>query len=262
MAKPLDLIAKYRARLDKQSDVDLARLIVAYGNMTQRLKDKVDLLILELERNPDSDIKQMRRYHDLVDALNAEFERYDMYLETELESIVSNARSQARLDSAALISTALLAMGISVKPTQVLQTNEPNKILAPGSERWRRLHELAPLQAQQVIDKLMEGINRGYGYKKLGGMIVDDLGLGLSDALRWARTIQMESYRTTSHDNMLENAGIIDGWTWFAQVDENTCESCLENNGTFHDASETLNDLTAHIWNCRCVELPHIAGDA
>ncbi len=134
-------------------------------------------------------------------------------------------------------------------------------ILAPGSPAWKRLHELVPLLAQHIIDTMEEGIRMGYGYEKLGAMIVDDLGLGLADALRWARTIQMEAYRETGHETMLENPDFIDGWTWFAQVDESTCEGCSEGHGTFHDASESLNDLTPHIWNCRCVELPHVIGD-
>jgi len=265
---PLDLIAKYRARLDKQSQQDLDRLINAYGLMSQRLKDKVDLLLLEIERNPDANIMQMKRYKDLVTALNAEFTKYDTYLETELEAIQAKAQSQARLDSAALIAAALAIFGLTVKPGQIPQSAAAlganpasSTILVPGSAAYKRLHELAPLQAQNIIDKLLEGINRGYGYEKLGAMIVDDLGLALSDALRWARTIQMESYRETSHNTMLENSNFIDGWTWFAQLDEATCDPCRESHGSFHDAGESLSDLTAHIWNCRCVELPHVIGD-
>ena len=254
-------VAKYRARLDKQNAADLGRLINAYGLMSARLKDKVDLLLLEIERNPDANITQMRRYNDLVDALNSEFARYDAYLETELQRITTEAQSQARLDSAALIAAALIARGLPVKPAQVPQSAVIPEVLAEGSAAWKRLHELAPLQAQTIIDNLLKGINSGYGYEKLGRLIVDDLGLGLSDALRWARTIQMEAYRETGHNTMLENSNIIDGWTWWAQVDDRTCESCAENHGTFHEAGESLTDLTTHIWNCRCVELPHVIGD-
>ncbi len=258
---PLTLIAKQRARLDTQSEADLQRLISAYGLMSQRLRDKVDLLLLELERNPDANITQMRRYHDLVDTLNAEFARYDAYLEVELEQIQAQAQAQARLDSAALIAAALAVFGLTVKPGQVPQSSAAGTILVPGSEAWRRLHELAPIQARAIIDALLEGVRGGMGYEQLGAMIVDDLGLGLADALRWARTIQMESYRETSHNTMLENSAFIDGWVWFAQLDESTCDGCREQHGTFHPATETLNDLTPHIWNCRCDFLPHVMGD-
>jgi len=257
-------VAKYRARLDKQNAADLDRLINAYSLMSARLKDKVDLLLLEIERNPDANITQMRRYNDLVDALNSEFARYDAYLETELQRITTEAQSQARLDSAALIAAALLLRGLPVKPAQVPQSTAIPEVLAEGSAAWKRLHELAPLQAQTIIDNLLKGINSGYGYEKLGKLIVDDLGLGLSDALRWARTIQMEAYRLTSHNTMLENSNILSGWDWFAQLDDATCTgpgSCSEQHGTFHGLDENLSDLTNHIWNCRCVELPRVIGD-
>jgi SPP1 gp7 family putative phage head morphogenesis protein len=159
---------------------------------------------------------------------------------------------------AALIAAALATYGISVPPKSVPVPRIPSTILASHAER---LHELAPLHAQRIIDNLVKGINNGYGFQKLGRLIVDDLGLGLSDALRWARTVQMEAYRETSHNTMLQNEGIIDGWTWWAQVDERTCDDCASSHGSFHTNDETLTELTTHIWNCRCVELPHVRGD-
>lgn len=261
MANQLELIAKYRERLDRQSEQDIVRLIEAYGLMSERLKDKVDLLLLEIERNPDANIVQMQRYKDLTKALFEEYKRFEAYMETELQTIASKAESQARLDSTSLIAAALLAYGIKVSPKSIPSPRFVSQLLAPGSPHYERLHKLAPLQAQRIIDNLLGGIKSGVGFQRLGKMIVDDLGLGLSDALRWARTVQMETYRETSHNTMLENSGLIDGWTWWAQVDERTCEDCAESHGSFHPASESLTDLTVHVWNCRCVELPHVMGD-
>jgi SPP1 gp7 family putative phage head morphogenesis protein len=257
----LSQVSKYRARLDKQSEADLKRLIAAYGNMSQRIRDQVDVLLMAIEHSPNVDVKRLPEYKRLVEAINTEYERFDNYLETELDTITSAARAQARLDAPALIAAALVARGLDVKPSAVPVSVAPSVILSPGSPHYKRLHELAPLQAEQLITKLLDGINGGLPYKSLANNIIDDLGLGLSDALRWARTMQMETYRETSHNTMLENGAVVDGWTWWAQVDEFTCESCSENHGTFHSADESLNDLTSHIWNCRCVELPHVIGD-
>jgi SPP1 gp7 family putative phage head morphogenesis protein len=261
MPTPLDLISHFRSRLDAQNEADLQRLISAYGRMSQRLKDKVDLLVLELERDPAQAIANMQRYKDLVTALNTEFAKYNVYLEIELDRIAAEARAQALLDSQKLILEQLKARGIGISGKipagRVVQTS----VLAEGTAAWKRLHELAPLQAQAVIDKLIEGINSGWGYQKLGKAIVDQLGLPLSDALRWARTTQMEAYRETSHNTMLENSAYIDGWTWFAQLDDATCDPCRESHGTFHTPDEQLTDLTAHVWNCRCCEIPHVMGD-
>lgn len=256
-----DLAAQFRTRLDRQSMADLKRLIDAYGQMSARLRDKVDLLVQEIQLNPDANVIDMQRYKDLIQALNYEYSRWYTYLETELDGIVENARKQSRRDTAALIAAAFALVGLSVRPSRVPQSAAPVTVLSPGTEMYRRLHELAPQTAKRIIDNLLEGINLGYGYSRLGKMIVDDLGLGLSDALRWARTVQMKSYRETAHNTMMENGNIIDGWVWWAQVDERTCEDCAGSHGTFHQAEERLNELTTHIWNCRCVELPHVRGD-
>lgn len=104
---PLALIAKYRARLDKQSQADIDRLIQAYGLMSSRIKDKADLLLLESERKPDVNIKQTARYKEFIKVLNDEFQKYFTYLETELEGIEARARAQSKTDSIAVIAAAL-----------------------------------------------------------------------------------------------------------------------------------------------------------
>jgi SPP1 gp7 family putative phage head morphogenesis protein len=231
--------------------------------MSQRLKDKVDLLLLEIERNPGVNVTATQRYKDLIKALKAEYDKFAVYLETELEGIIARSEAQGKSDATALLVAALVAMGLQVTPAMIAQppVSSVPSVLAPGSPAYIRLQELAGIQSQRVIDALIEGINRGYGYEKLGGLIVDELGLGLADALRWARTTQMEAYRNTSHETMLENGNIVDGWTWWAQIDGSVCDGCQEGHGTFHALDESLNDLTPHIWNCRCVELPHVVGD-
>ena len=229
--------------------------------MSQRLRDKVDLLLAEIQRNPALNVKNSARYKELIDALVDEYAKYTAYLETELQRITAQADTQAKLDSAALIAATLASYGLSVRPKQIPTAPAASRILAPGTELYDRLHKLGGLQSQRIIDKLLEGIRGGWGYEKLGGQLVNDLGMGLTDALRWARTVQMEAYRETAHNTMLENSSFVDGWTWWAQVDERTCEDCAGSHGTFHDASESLNDITTHIWNCRCVELPHVRGD-
>jgi SPP1 gp7 family putative phage head morphogenesis protein len=264
----LAAIAKYRNRLDVVSERDLQRLISAYTSLAGRLKDKIDLLMLELEKAgietlTAGQVAKMSRFTQLISAIEAELAKYNIYLETELSQIAKAAMSQAILDSRALIRMTAGNVGItgSFNSLNTGAIATITRLLAPDSPLFKRLQELAPEMAAQISRKILEGVGLGYGYEKLGRMIVDDLGLGLSDALRWARTTQMTAYRETSHATMAENSNVIDGWTWWAQVDDATCDSCRDNHGSFHPAGDSLNDLTAHIWNCRCVELPHVIGD-
>ncbi len=107
-ASLLDLIAKYRARLDAQSEADLERLVSAYALMSSRIKDKADLLFLEYERAKTSvPIEKTHRYKEFVKVLTEEFQKYFIYLETELEGIEAKARAQAKTDSVAAIAAVL-----------------------------------------------------------------------------------------------------------------------------------------------------------
>ena len=87
---PLILQAvRFRARLDAASTRDLERLINAYTSLAGRLKDKIDLLVLQLEKMgieniTTGQVARMSRYTQLVNAIADELGKYGIYLETEL----------------------------------------------------------------------------------------------------------------------------------------------------------------------------------
>jgi len=250
---------KYRYRLDAASARDLQRLIDAYQNLAGRLKDKIDLLIAELSANPEitgGQVVRMARYRDLIRAISDELSRYGIYLETELGGISNAALSQAILDYRALLRQSGLARVESL-PAASIKT--ALGFLAPDSPLYQHIEELAPTTAQYVADRIVEGVGLGYNPAKVGRMIVDDLGQGLSSALRLARTTQMWTYRETSRATMAANANVVDGWVWFAILDGDIppCESCLANHGKLFPLEETLDDH----YNGRCVAIPHVVGD-
>lgn len=258
----LSAALKFRARLDAASQVDLDRLIAAYAQLAQRLQDKIDLLVQELLLNPGmtpAQIGRMARYKDLVEAVAAELQKYGVYLETELSVIARAALAQSEADAFALIRMALQQAGYTGAFNH-LPANAIKMLLGflqPDGALYKRIQELAPGLAQRIADKILEGVGLGYNPQKVGTLIADELGWGLTDALRWARTTQMYSYREASRANFAANSDIIDGWVWFAQLDDSTCESCVANHGQLFGLDETLDDH----WNGRCVMIPHVSGD-
>lgn len=255
---------RYRLRLDSASQRDLDRLIAAYEQLAGRLKDKIDLLVMELAANLElttGQVARMGRYKDLVTAIANELQKYGVYLETELGGIANAALSQSVLDMRALVRLSAGGIGITggfnALPVNAIKTLLG--FLEPDGPLYQRLHELAPLTAQTIADKILEGVGLGYNPQKVGRTIVDDLGQGLTSAMRWARTTQMYTYREAGRATMAANANILDGWVWFAQLDETVppCESCLANHGQLFGLDEVLDDH----WNGRCCALPHVAGD-
>lgn len=105
----VDLAKRNRNRLDATSQKDLERLIAAYGLMSKRLKDKLDLLMLELKDTEYTvaSVKKMKRYKEFVNAVNDEFKKFNSYLEVELDGIVSRSESQGKADAIASIKVML-----------------------------------------------------------------------------------------------------------------------------------------------------------
>jgi hypothetical protein len=54
---------------------------------------------------------------------------------------------------------------------------------------------------------------------------------GLSRAVNVARTELLDAHREAARRNAMENRDILSGWIWQANLDANTCVSCLANNG-------------------------------
>lgn len=129
--------------------------------------------------------------------------------------------------------------------------------LEENSPLYESIKNLQPSLTERIIDQITENIGLGRNPRVTAQNIADLLGTGLADAVRWARTTQMEVYRETNSETMRANENILDGWYWFAQLDDNTCEVCREEHGTFHELDE---DLDGH-WNCRCTQIPHVRGD-
>lgn len=80
--------------------------------------------------------------------------------------------------------------------------------------------------------------------------------MGLTDALRMARTLQLYAHREATLANYRQNK-IIKGWIWSsALIPGRTCISCVNMHGTIHGLDEILNDHH----NGLCAMLPYLGG--
>jgi hypothetical protein len=125
--------------------------------------------------------------------------------------------------------------------------------LADDSPLMTGLREkLGPAVADQVGQKLFEGIALGYNPRKVAAIIQKELGQGLTWTLRTARTAQLYAYREATRASYLANPEIVKGWEWRSARDNRTCMSCLSLDGTHHKPDERLADHH----NGRCSLLP------
>lgn len=119
-----------------------------------------------------------------------------------------------------------------------------------------RLKQLTGATVERVIQTITDGVSSGFNPRKIAGMIQDDFGGGLTDALRNTRTVQLYSYRDSSRANYMASDGLVTGWVWYAELDADVCMSCVAQHGSIHPLDETLDDH----YNGRCAALPYIEG--
>jgi len=253
----LPLANAQRAALERASARLLARLTAEYVAVWRRLADKAELLghdIAGLD-NPTADqVMALARYGELMGMIGRELGQYAATVSVEIHTAALAAAAQAGTDTAALVAQAAPALSFSAASPETVRA--ALAFLEQGGPLWQRLAQLAPVTTQAVADEILANVARGRNPVQWAGAIRDELGGGLTDALRMARTVQLYSYREASRASYAANPQAVSGWYWFAQLDRDTCLSCVAQHGTFHTTDETLNDHH----NGRCAMIPAVVG--
>lgn len=263
-SRPLDVLEaarQFRAALLARDAETLGRLALAYSGIARSLQDKIDALLLTIERDAPTpgQLAKMSRFLSLLDDTEAQLGKFANFAELEMNGAARAAIAQSVQDARRLV---ILAAGSDPMIVAGFNQLSPNAIeallgfMAPDSALYRRLQFLAPATASIVRDKLIEGVGLGYGPPKLAGLINDALGLGLTDALRMTRTVQLYAYREANRATFVANSDVVEGWYWYAELDTETCASCWAEHGSFHTNDETLDDHH----NGRCAMIPAVIG--
>jgi len=247
---------RFRSVLLREDAKSLTRLLDAYAAGYAKLQDKIDLLIIQMaeETATKGQILRWTRYRQLQEQITAELSNYQTFARFELDGAVSSALNMGGTHARQMMAISLgdpaLAAAFNTLPKDAVITMLG--FLQEDSPLYQRIQMISPATAQYVEDKLIEGITLGYNPRKIGRMLADAYGRGLTDSLRMVRTAQLWAYRESSRANYAANADILDGWVWHAKLDGLTCMSCVAQHGSVHPLDEPLNDH----YNGRCAPLP------
>lgn len=257
----IDAANTFRAQLLKRERASALRLIDEYGNIYARLQGLIDALSAEIagmdEPTPGK-VRRLARYKALRSQVEAEVARFGAWADVE----ITNASRVAVADGLAHAQQLTLA-GVpeALRPAVAAVWNQLPAaavetllgFLAPGSPLHQSLvQQLGGAVAEAVERSLLEGIALGYNPRKVAGIIRNQLGQGLTWALRTARTAQLWAYREATRASYVANGDIVDGWIWHAELGPRTCMACIAQHGTFHPSTEVLNDHH----NGRCAMVP------
>jgi hypothetical protein len=257
----LEAVAQYRAALLRSDEQALRRLIDAYRRSYARLGQSVDLLLLEIgDATPSpGQIVRMQRYKSLMAQTAQELQGFTGLTRLEMDKAAElgirlGERHARELISITATGTPEIAAAFNVLPRSTIE--QLLGFLAPDSPLYARLQVLAPQTASLVSDAITSGVALGYNPRKIAGIVRDAFGRGLTDALRFTRTVQLWSYRESSRASYVANSDVVEGWIWHAQLDDRVCMSCVAQHGKEYPLSETLNDHH----NGRCAMIPKVKG--
>ena len=257
MADLLSLASQLRASVERQDDAEASRLVHAYQSMTNRLEGSIDALSRDIE--PGVDVEELESYQRLMTDVDRELTSYSDYLTNELTTLALLWLTLGVTNSTLLIQQAGNDNGINIEPVEFddLLLQQLNDYLIPGGALYNRLQEFVSVNVERVRSLILESVTLGLNPRELARIIVTEgLGMGLTDALRMARTLELYAYRDATLANY-NQYDVIKGWVWMsALIPGRTCMSCVNMHGTIHGLDETLNDHHGGL----CAMLPYMGG--
>ena len=257
----IELAKQFRLAVEKRDAVALTDLIETYQSMYQALQDKIELLTIKMAEHPEltrSALLRMDKFKDLLKQVEAELTKFQNYTEIQIrkrvsEEILAGIDDARKLVLAAGGDPAIVAGWNNINP-KVIQ----NMIgfLQEDGALYQRLAKLAPFTVDRLKQTLIDNVGLGKNPRAIARIIERELGMGLTDALRTTRTVQIYSYREASRASYIANSDVVEGWYWMSALDAESCAGCIAMHGTFHTNDETLDDH----YNGMCTPIPAVIG--
>jgi len=251
------------ARLETSATSDL---LTAYRGVTNRLEDKITVLMARFEqleaagRLTPENIRKLATWGSLLNQIEDEITKYGGYVDTQ-----NRVAAQKSIDLAGKHSQQLTSVYFNDNPRLLQAFNAswdrlPNEsvetllgFLQQDSQLSQNLtRTLGTSAANNFATKLIEGIALGYNPNKINSLINQSLSEPLTWSLNSVRTTQNYAYRESTRANYVNNSEILGGWKWYAALDGRVCLSCVNQHGKEFPLNARLNDHHQG----RCTQIP------
>lgn len=246
----IERIQRQLVNLQNQKMIDLAKV---YRSGIAQFDADIEIIAQKIADGVSKrQLMNTPEYKRLIDGTARALNEFSAYLGVDMRQEAQRFVALGYDDSIALLKSEAgdIAAVFRGLPTEALSAL--GQYANPGQPLYNRLQELAPQSVDKIANTIFDMIGKGYNPRTIGKFISDSYGLGLTDALRMMRTVQIYSYRDASHLNYQANRDVVRGWIWNAKLDSATCMSCVAQHGSFHNVDEKLNDHH----NGRCVAVP------
>jgi len=252
----LDAAAQYQAALERQDAAALARLARAYNDAYQRIKGKLDTLLLDTAGRDltTGEVTRMAQYRSMLAQIGVELRDMEALTRDITRQLADLGIETGRRNAGDYIS--ILASGetkISADfmrlPSGAIKTMLG--FLSDDSPLYKGIAGISE-HAPEIASALVQGIAQGRNPTQIAGILTRTWGMQLTSSMKTARTAMLWAHREASRATYAANGDVVKGWIWYAELDSDTCLSCVSMHGTEHPLDEPLDDH----WNGRCVALP------
>jgi len=252
----LSAAAQYQAALERQDAAALARLARAYHDAYKRIEGKLNALLLETAGRDLTmgEVTRLGQYRSMLSQIGVELRDMEALTRDITRQLADLGIDTGRRNAGNYIS--ILASGetkISADfmrlPSGAIKTMLG--FLADDSPLYKGIAGISE-HAPDIASALVQGIAQGRSPNEISRLLNRTWGMELTSSMKTARTAMLWAHREASRATYAANGDVVKGWIWYAELDSDTCLSCVSMHGTEHPIDEPLDDH----WNGRCVALP------
>jgi len=252
----LDAAAQYQAALERQDAAALARLARAYNDAYQRIKGKLDTLLLDTAGRDltTGEVTRMAQYRSMLAQIGVELRDMEALTRDITRQLADLGIETGRRNAGDYISILAsgetkISTGFMRLPSGAIKTMLG--FLSDDSPLYKGIAGISE-HAPEIASALVQGIAQGRNPTQIAGILTRTWGMQLTSSMKTARTAMLWAHREASRATYAANGDVVKGWIWYAELDSDTCLSCVSMHGTEHPLDEPLDDH----WNGRCVALP------
>lgn len=261
MSDVLVLSARLRKAIEARDTAAVQRLISAYQSIYKRLVSDIEALTLtigDLEAPTSAQVRKLSQYRRLMEDVTVELQKFQGYLEIEISQ-----SARLAIESGIQDAFQLVAESTAGRVASSFHTLNPDTIenllgfLNKNGPLYKSISDFSNGVADRISEAILSGVSAGNNPKIIAREITKSFGMGLTDAMRTTRTVQIYSYREANRASYIANSDIVQGWIWNSALQPGrTCMSCVAMHGTEHTLDETLNDHYCGL----CSMIPLVIG--
>jgi SPP1 gp7 family putative phage head morphogenesis protein len=258
----VELSNRFRDQLLRRERTSATAITRFYGESWRRLQEDIRTLQAEHfariqagETLTEGQIWRLQRMQAIQAQVEQELAKFapfaaDTIAAGQREAIEAGQRNAYDLVQAAFLPEMGINVNFATMPRAAVE--QMVGFLADGSP----LRDVITKHVGDAGDRfgatLVTGLAAGWNPNKLARELRGAFGLGLTDALRIARTEQLRAYRTAAANTYRANSHVVKAWERHAQHDTRTCMACLVLDGTRYELDQEMDD---HVQG-RCAMLP------